>query len=84
MTEVVFDSPSLFMPTSFNAAWPRRSKPLLAVRPAGSTGTQHVGVVNRVNKRATVLVEDAKGMPYSNGKRYSKFYVPVQMLEKAE
>lgn len=47
-------------------------------------GTQHVGVVNRINKRATVLVEDAKGLPYSNGKRYSKFYVPVQMLEKVE
>ncbi len=47
-------------------------------------GQQHVGVVNRINKRATVLVEDAKGLPYSNGKRYSKFYVPVQMLEKVE
>jgi hypothetical protein len=47
-------------------------------------GQQHVGVVKRINKRATVLVEDAKGLPYSNGKRYSKFYVPVQMLEKVE
>jgi hypothetical protein len=25
-------------------------------------------------------VEDAAGMPYSNGKNYQKFYVPLQML----
>jgi len=47
-------------------------------------GVQHKGVVNRINKRATVLVEDRKGVPYSNGKRYAKFYVPVQMLEAME
>jgi hypothetical protein len=43
-------------------------------------GRHHVGVVNRITKRATVLVEDASGQPYSNGKRYRKFYVPVAML----
>ena len=47
-------------------------------------GVEHKGVVNRINKRATVLVEDRKGEPYSNGKRYAKFYVPVQMLDAAE
>jgi hypothetical protein len=47
-------------------------------------GIEHQGVVNRINKRATVLVEDRRGEPYSNGKRYAKFYVPVQLLEKAE
>jgi hypothetical protein len=47
-------------------------------------GTERIGVVNRVNKRATVLVEDGRGEPYSDGKRYSKFYVPVQMLEAME
>jgi hypothetical protein len=47
-------------------------------------GVKHEGVVNRINKRATVLVEDPRGEPYSNGKRYAKFYVPVQLLEAIE
>jgi len=41
-------------------------------------------VVNRVSKRATVLVEDHQGRRYTDGKHYSKFYVPVQMLEAVE
>jgi hypothetical protein len=44
-------------------------------------GIEHKGVVNRINKRATVLVEDREGERYSNGKHYAKFYVPVQLLE---
>ena len=47
-------------------------------------GVQHQGIVNRISKRATVLVEDRQGERYSNGKRYAKFYVPVQHLEAAE
>jgi hypothetical protein len=47
-------------------------------------GAEHVGVVNRVTKRATVLVEDGRGAKYSDGKLYSKFYVPVGMLEMVE
>jgi len=47
-------------------------------------GVEHQGVVNRINKRATVLVEDQRGEPYSNGKRYAKFYVPVRLLEAVE
>lgn len=47
-------------------------------------GVEHTGVVNRINKRVTVLVENLSGQPYSDGKRYSKFYVPVQMLEAVE
>jgi hypothetical protein len=47
-------------------------------------GVEHKGVVNRINKRATVLVEDRKGARYSDGKHYAKFYVPVQMLEAVE
>ncbi|NIL97982.1 MAG: hypothetical protein GTO53_09535 [Planctomycetales bacterium] len=47
-------------------------------------GVQHKGFVNRINKRATVLVEDRKGVRYSNGKYYVKFYVPVQKLEVLE
>ena len=44
-------------------------------------GVEHTGVVSRINKRATVLVEDRRGEPYSDGKRYAKFYVPVQLLD---
>ena len=47
-------------------------------------GMDHTGTVNRINKRATVLVEDENGQSYSDGKRYAKFYVPVQMLETVE
>lgn len=47
-------------------------------------GAEHTGVVNRINKRATVLVEDADGERYSDGKKYMKYYIPVQMLEVVE
>jgi hypothetical protein len=47
-------------------------------------GVEHTGIVNRISKRATVLVEDASGQRYTNGKHYSKFYVPVQSLEAVE
>jgi hypothetical protein len=41
------------------------------------------GRVNRIGKRATVLVEDAKGLPYTDGKRYRKFYIPLPYLRAA-
>ena len=44
-------------------------------------GVERTGIVNRISKRATVLVEDPEGQRYSNGKHYIKFYVPVQLLE---
>ena len=46
-------------------------------------GIEHTGVVNRVSKRATVLV-GPQGRRYTDGKHYNKFYVPVQMLEAVE
>jgi hypothetical protein len=46
-------------------------------------GRRLTGRVNRINHRATVLVEDASGMPYSDGKRYQKFYVPLKGLNPA-
>jgi hypothetical protein len=46
-------------------------------------GVRHVGVVNRITRRATVLVESSTGTPYSDGKRYMKYYIPLTMLEKA-
>ena len=44
-------------------------------------GRRYEGRVNRVTRRATVLVEDPNGEPYSNGRSYSKFYVPLEALE---
>lgn len=38
------------------------------------------GVVARIGGRATVLVEDAGGELYSDGRRYAKYYVPVPLL----
>ncbi len=45
-------------------------------------GRERIGVINRITKRATVLVEDSCGTPYSDGKRYAKFYVPVSLLKR--
>jgi hypothetical protein len=46
-------------------------------------GRPFAGVLNRITRRATVLVESADGEAYSDGKRYRKYYVPLQMLRKA-
>lgn len=48
-----------------------------------SNGRNYEGFVNRITKRATVLVEDSSSPLYSDGKRYAKFYVPVSLLEPA-
>ena len=40
-----------------------------------------VGRVNRIHRRATVLVEDDEGQRYSDGGRYTKFYVPLDAIE---
>ncbi|GAB4271453.1 MAG: hypothetical protein Kow0092_26200 [Deferrisomatales bacterium] len=45
-------------------------------------GLRQVGRVNRITRRATVLVEDPGGEPYSDGKRYLKYYVPLGQIEK--
>lgn len=44
-------------------------------------GRRCEGIVNRVTRRATVLVQDPRGEPYSDGQRYLKFYVPLEALE---
>lgn len=46
-------------------------------------GNRYRGVVNRITKRATVLVEDSSGEEYCDGVRYAKFYVPLPMLKRA-
>ena len=50
----------------------------------GKAGARHVGVVNRITRRATILVESDAGTAYSDGKRYLKFYIPLTMLAKKE
>jgi hypothetical protein len=45
-------------------------------------GTRYLGRVNRITRRATVLVEHARGKLYDDGKRYIPFYVPLQLLRK--
>ncbi|MCA9081262.1 MAG: hypothetical protein KDA58_11935 [Planctomycetaceae bacterium] len=44
-------------------------------------GRTHVGRINRITKRASVLVEDPEGVPYSDGRNYTKYYIPLNMLE---
>jgi hypothetical protein len=45
-------------------------------------GARHAGRVNRITRRATVLVENSGGKLYSDGKRYVTFYVPLPLLRK--
>ena len=40
------------------------------------------GRVNRITRRATVLVPNAKGERFSDGKRYLRFYVPLEKLTR--
>jgi len=45
-------------------------------------GARHRGRVNRITRRATVLVENPRGRLYSDDKRYIPFYVPLALLRK--
>lgn len=45
-------------------------------------GHEYIGVINRITRRATVLVEDESGRPYTDGKRYAKYYMPLGSLER--
>ena len=45
-------------------------------------GRRYQGTLNRVTKRATVLVADAKGDAYDDGCRYKKYYVPLNRLTR--
>lgn len=47
-------------------------------------GRRLEGIVNRVTKRATILVADSAGRRYSDGNHYSKYYIPVPCLEVIE
>ena len=47
-------------------------------------GRRLTGRVNRITKRATVLVEDPDGMTFSDGLRYRTYYVSIACLELIE
>ncbi len=44
-------------------------------------GRRLTGFINRITKRATVLVESADGARYDDGHHYRKYYVPLDELE---
>lgn len=46
-------------------------------------GQIRVGTVNRITRRATVLVIDPTGQLYDDGNRYRKYYVPLSHLSPA-
>jgi len=46
-------------------------------------GERLAGMVNRVTKRATVLVLHPRGRLYGDGRRYAKYYVPLEALRPA-
>ncbi len=57
----------------------------LSIRPGSLVafsyrGSRFEGLVNRINKRATVLVRSDLGEPYGDGNRYAKYYVPLGEL----
>ena len=39
-----------------------------------------MGLVARITRRATVLVPDASGKLYTDGRRYARYYVPLDEL----
>ena len=45
-------------------------------------GILHRGHVNRITRRATVLVENPRGTLFNDGKRYVRCYVPLPLLRK--
>ncbi|GAA5509949.1 hypothetical protein Rcae01_05454 [Novipirellula caenicola] len=45
-------------------------------------GHNMLGRVNRITRRATVLVENQKGERFSDGGRYVRYYVPLEKLTK--
>jgi len=48
-------------------------------------GQIYTGVINRITKRATVMVKDSKGdYRDSKGNQYIKFYIPISQLKKIE
>jgi hypothetical protein len=64
---------------------PRERAAALGLRPGQRVvfdfeGSQYEGILNRVTKRATVLVPHPHGEPMADGNRYHRFYVPLGHL----
>jgi len=47
-------------------------------------GEIYRGLVNRVTKRATVLVPSPSGLKYSDGQHYDTYYVPISQLKRLD
>ena len=47
-------------------------------------GRYLVGRVNRITRRATVLVPSASGEKFNDGERYLRFYVPLEKLREVK
>ncbi|QDV84444.1 hypothetical protein [Planctomycetes bacterium TBK1r] len=47
-------------------------------------GHRMQGRINRITRRATVLVPNPAGQKFSDGKRYSRYYVPLERLRRVE
>ncbi len=45
-------------------------------------GRRRRGTVNRINRRATILVATRDGRRYNDGKKYTKYYVPLSQLKR--
>lgn len=43
-------------------------------------GRTMTGRINRISRRATVLVPDSSGARYTDGRHYRRFYVPLDLL----
>ena len=68
-------------PPASRPAWPSASSSVTVVG-FEYEGMRRVGHVIRITRRATVLVEDPAARLYSDGRRYLRFYVPLELLRK--
>jgi hypothetical protein len=59
-----------------------RNTPEVVSAGAKAIYVRRLGRINRINSRATVLVESDQGTLYGDGKRYLKYYVPLALLRK--
>ena len=67
----------------------QRASTVHGIRPGDSVlfeheGKRREGIVNRITKRATVLVPHPAGRLFSDGERYQVVYVPIPMLRRSE
>ena len=66
----------------------QRAAEIHGIRPGDAVWFEHEGkrvegVVNRITKRAPVLVPHPAGRPFSDGRRYQVVYVPVPSLRRS-